>query len=111
MKSDSSSVVGANLLKLLSVKDVFLRIKKEFRNNFLKQHLQHTASAAFQQIIKDFSFRNKAPGFTHLPCKILLGGISLMSTEFLLKFHEIEMLKRGRIYKFLKRKLERKLVS
>ena len=63
MESDSSSVVGANLLKLLSVKDVFLRIKKEFRNNFLKQHLQHTASAAFQQIIKDFSFRNKAPGF------------------------------------------------
>ena len=35
-----------------------------------------------------------------------------MSREFLLKFHEIEMLKRGRIYeKFLKRKLERKLVA
>ena len=34
------------------------------------------------------------------------------STEFLLKFHEIEMFKPGRIYeKFLKRKLERKLVA
>ena len=27
---------------------------------------------------------NEAPGLTHLPCKILLGAISLMSTEFLL---------------------------
>ena len=35
-----------------------------------------------------------------------------MSTEFLFKFHEIEMLKQGRIYeKFLKRKLELKLVA
>ena len=44
--------------------------------------------------------------------KILLGGISLMSTEFLLKFYEIEMLKRWRIYeKFLKRNLECKLMA
>ena len=40
---------------------------------------------------------NEAPGFTHLPCKILLGGISFMPTKFLLYFHEKEMLKPGRV--------------
>ena len=41
----------------------------------------------------------------HIPCKILLGGITLISTEFLLKFHKIEVLKRGRNFeKSLKRK-------
>ena len=57
-----------------------------------------------------FSSEIEAPGFIHLPWKILLGCICLMSTEFLLKFHGREMLKRGRIYeKFLKR--ESKLVA
>ena len=32
-----------------------------------------------------------------LPRKILLDGISLMSTKFLLYFHEKEMLKEGRL--------------
>ena len=37
--------------------------------------------------------------FSHLflPCKILHGGISLMKIEFLLKFDEKNMLRRGRI--------------
>ena len=32
--------------------------------------------------------KNEAPGFTHLPCKILLGGISMMPAKFLLYFYE-----------------------
>ena len=39
--------------------------------------------------------RNEAPSFTHLPCKILLGSISLMSTKFLLYFHEKKHYNRG----------------
>ena len=36
----------------------------------------------------------------------------MMSMEFLLKFHEIEMLKRERIYeKFLKQELKHKLMA
>ena len=43
------------------------------------------------------------PGFTHVPCKI--------STEFLLEFHEKEMLNQGKICaRFYKRKLERKVL-
>ena len=46
-------------------------------------------------------------GFTHLTCKIFLGGISFMLTEFLLWFHENEIFKRGRVCaKLLKLKLE-----
>lgn len=47
-----------------------------------------------------------------LPRKILLDGISLMSTKFLLYFHEKEMLKEGRLReKFWKRKLDRNIVA
>ena len=38
------------------------------------------------------------PGSTYLPCKVLLGGISLMSTKFLLYFHEKWILKRDRAF-------------
>ena len=40
---------------------------------------------------------NEAPRFTHLPCKVLPGGIYLMSTKSVLCFHEKEMLKRERL--------------
>ena len=42
---------------------------------------------------------------THLPCKILLGGISLMSTKFLLYLHKKEILKWGRLYEKFKNKI------
>ena len=40
---------------------------------------------------------NEAPRFTHLLCKVLPGGIYLMSTKSVLCFHEKEMLKRERL--------------
>ena len=55
---------------------------------------------------------NEAPGFMNLPCKILLGSISPMSTKFLLYCHEKEVLKWGRLCeKFRKRKLECNVVA
>ena len=48
---------------------------------------------------KTFFRENKRLVPRILPCKILLGGISLMSTKFLLYFHDIfKILKRGRVF-------------
>ena len=45
-----------------------------------------------------FLLQKEAPSSTHLPSKILPGGVSLKSTESLLYFEEKQMLKRGRVY-------------
>ena len=45
--------------------------------------------------VKEKPARNEALGFTHLPWKILPGGICLISTTFLFYFHEKEMFKPG----------------
>ena len=49
-KSDQSNVAVATLLKTLSLMDTFLRINKEFRNNFFKEHIQQATFTAFQQM-------------------------------------------------------------
>ena len=59
-KIDFNNVASATLRKSFSGMDTFLRINKEFRNNFFKEHLQRATSGVFQHIkIKDFELKFK----------------------------------------------------
>ena len=59
-KIDFNNIASATLSKSFSGMDTFLRINKEFRNNFLEEHLQQATSGAFQHNkIKDFELKFK----------------------------------------------------
>ena len=91
---------------LLTILDFSARGRKTQRYfNFYSPSSAETMRLVFSRVFFLFAETSEMPkekqtrktcfsrelGFTHLPCKILLGGISLMSSKSLLYFHEKDM--------------------